>query len=49
MKVKPESDGAVEDSNTLQDDSTFSCHENFTLCEEQSLLLSLGLFYSWLL
>ena len=33
---------AVKDSKTLQDDSTFSCHKNFTLHGERSLLLSLG-------
>ena len=33
---------AVKDSKTLWEDSTFSCHKNFTLCGEQSLLLSLG-------
>ena len=32
----------VKDSKTLRDDSTFSCHKNFTLCEEWSLLVSLG-------
>ena len=29
---------AVKDSKTLQDDSTFSCHKNFTLHGERSLL-----------